>query len=138
MGSSRAFVLMKSLLVGAALLAPSPMTSASDSRPPTSPSTNTAWVVRNPNKLNRFGKPVAYKLIGPANPLILAHPSSFTAKKGVFANKNLWVTPYDPEEFYPAGTYPTQNGAFVCCCCALQCRREAVCMFHACLYDGRA
>lgn len=73
------------------------------------PFTARAWVVRNPNKLNRFGKPVSYKLVGAANPPILAHRSSLAARKGQFASKSLWVTPFDEKEFFPAGTYPTQN-----------------------------
>ena len=74
------------------------------------PFTARAWVVRNPSKLNRFGKPVGYKLVGAANPPILAHPSSLTGRKAQFASKSLWVTPHDEAEMWPAGTYPTQNG----------------------------
>lgn len=36
------------------------------------------------------GKPVAYKLVPTAAPLLLAHPSSLLQKRGAFASKNLW------------------------------------------------
>lgn len=49
---------------------------------------------------------MAYKLVTSAAPLLLAQPSSLVAKKGVFATKNLWVTPHKDDEMWPAGDYP--------------------------------
>lgn len=73
------------------------------------------WKISNAEGiLNRItGKPVAYKLYpfthGPSQPPLLTHPSSAVAKKGAFAQKHLFVTPYDPRERYPAGEYTVQG-----------------------------
>ena len=56
-----------------------------------------------------LGQVAGYKLHLPDNPLILGYPEGLIARKGAFATKNLWVTPYTPSERYPAGDYPTQS-----------------------------
>ena len=71
--------------------------------------TGRAWVVRNPRVKNRLGQMAGYKLHLPDNPLILGYSEGLIARKGAFATKNLWVTPYDVSERYPAGDYPTQS-----------------------------
>ena len=67
------------------------------------------WVVQNPNSKNRMGTNVGYKL----SPMELAvpywQPQSAVAKRAGYLDYHLWVTPYDPEENYPAGQYPNQN-----------------------------
>lgn len=64
------------------------------------------WKVKNPAVKNPItGSPVAYKLMPGAAPLLLATPSSVIAKRGVFATKNLWVTPFAEEQRFPAGEY---------------------------------
>ena len=68
-----------------------------------------SWVVRNPNVKNRLGHSVGYKIVVPENPLILASADSLIARKGTFATKHLWVTPYKATEMWPAGDYPTQS-----------------------------
>ena len=72
-------------------------------------STARSWVVRNPKVKNRLGHSVGYKIVVPENPLILASADSLIARKGAFATKNLWVTPYKAAEMWPAGDYPTQS-----------------------------
>jgi primary-amine oxidase len=74
-----------------------------------------AWKISNAEgKINPITKkPVAYKLIpftrGPAMPPLLTHPEASTVStKGEFATANLWVTPYDVTERYPAGEYTPQ------------------------------
>lgn len=67
------------------------------------------WKVLNPNVLNRLGQPVGYKLIPGENILPFAHPDSPIMKRAGFMNKHLWVTPYQPDERYPAGNYPNQH-----------------------------
>lgn len=74
-----------------------------------SAATARSWVVRNPKVRNRLGQAVGYKIVVPENPLILASADSLVARKGAFATKNLWVTPYKPTEMWPAGDYPTQS-----------------------------
>ena len=68
------------------------------------------WKVVNPRRLNRLGEPVGYKLIPGATPTLLASPDSSIGRRATFATKNLWVTPYSPEEMRAAGEYPNQHG----------------------------
>jgi primary-amine oxidase len=67
------------------------------------------WKVVNPNSLNKVGEPVGYKLVPGENTLPFVHPESSIMRRAGFARKNLWVTPYSPQERYPAGDYPNQN-----------------------------
>ena len=67
------------------------------------------WKVVNPNSLNRLGEPVGYKLMPGENAPHFLHPTSSVLKRAGFINKHLWVTPYSPEERYPAGDYPNQH-----------------------------
>jgi primary-amine oxidase len=67
------------------------------------------WRVVNPRGLNALGRPVAYRLYPEGNPLPFAQPGAAVLKRAGFLTKHLWVTPYDPKERYPAGTYPNQN-----------------------------
>ena len=67
------------------------------------------WKVVNPAVLNGLGEPVGYKLMPGENVLPFAHPESSVFKRAKFATKHLWVTPYDPENRYPAGDYPNQH-----------------------------
>ena len=67
------------------------------------------WKIVNPGVRNGLGEPVAYKLVpGPA-PTLLAGPESSVARRAGFATRNLWVTPYAPEERRAAGSYPNQH-----------------------------
>ncbi|KAI3429769.1 hypothetical protein D9Q98_010082 [Chlorella vulgaris] len=68
------------------------------------------WKIKNPaSRHPATGKPVAYKLMPMAGPLLLAAPSSGIAKRGAFATKALWVTPHQDLERWPAGDYPMQH-----------------------------
>ena len=67
------------------------------------------WKIVNPTSLNRLGEPVAYKLMPGENTLPFPHPTSSIMQRAGFAQKHLWVTPYHPEERYPAGEYPNQH-----------------------------
>jgi primary-amine oxidase len=67
------------------------------------------WKVMNPNVRNRFGDPVAYKLVPFAGPLLLAAEESDLARRAEFARTHLWVTRYAPRELHAAGDYPNQN-----------------------------
>ena len=67
--------------------------------------------VSNPSSLHPVtGKPVAWKILLPAAPLLLAKPHSSLAKRAVFATKNIWVTPHSDAERWPAGDYTVQDG----------------------------
>ncbi len=67
------------------------------------------WKIINPSRLNRFGRPVAFKLLPEASSLMLASPESRVAQRARFAQKHLWVTPHHPDEMHAAGDYPNQS-----------------------------
>ena len=56
------------------------------------------------------GQPVGYKLVPTmSTPTLLAHPDSPIGRRAGFAQHNLWVTPYAPDERRAAGEYPNQH-----------------------------
>tara|TARA_R110001606_G_scaffold346892_5_gene496080 strand:- start:40242 stop:42254 length:2013 start_codon:yes stop_codon:yes gene_type:complete len=67
------------------------------------------WKIINPNQINSVGNPTGYKLVAEHNPVMLAHPDSFVAKRAGFAKKHIFVTPYDANEMSSSGFYPNQN-----------------------------
>ena len=44
-----------------------------------------------------------------ASPPLYALPSSSHARRGIFATRNLWVTPHSDTENFPAGLHPLQE-----------------------------
>lgn len=58
------------------------------------------------NWLCRTGVPVGFKLAPAPTPPMYAHPTNEHARRGAFATKQLWVTPYSDDEKWPAGKYP--------------------------------
>mmetsp|Transcript_4045 Transcript_4045/g.5554 ORF Transcript_4045/g.5554 Transcript_4045/m.5554 type:complete len:864 (-) Transcript_4045:369-2960(-) len=77
-----------------------------------------SWKVSNAEGKTNYvnGKPTAYKLMpftkGSAGPTVLTAPTSTVSSKGHFATANLWVTPHNEKERYPAGEYtPQGNGS---------------------------
>ncbi len=73
-------------------------------------SVSRAWRILNPDARNGLGQPTAYKLIPTmSTPTMLAHPDSPVGKRAAFAQHNLWVTPYSPDERRAAGEYPNQH-----------------------------
>jgi hypothetical protein len=44
-----------------------------------------------------------------ATPTLMAHPDSPIGRRAGFAQHNLWVTPYEPDERRAAGEYPNQH-----------------------------
>jgi primary-amine oxidase len=67
------------------------------------------WKVFNPLSRNRMGEPVGYKLMPGENSVTFAHSNAAFRKRARFTEHNFWVTPYHPEERYPAGEYPNQH-----------------------------
>lgn len=67
------------------------------------------WRIANPKRPNRLGQPVAYRLVPGENCPPLAQPDAAVMRRAGFAAHQLWVTPFRPEERYPAGDYPNQN-----------------------------
>ncbi|GAA1029169.1 primary-amine oxidase [Virgisporangium ochraceum] len=73
------------------------------------PAVGRVWRVANPDSLNRLGKPVAYTLEPEAQPVLLADDGAPIARRATFATRHLWVTPYSPDERYPAGELVNQH-----------------------------
>jgi len=67
-----------------------------------------SWKVTNPDKLNAWGAPVAYKLVpGDCFPAMFDEASPILKRNPVIG-KQLWVTKHHEREMWPAGDYPTQ------------------------------
>ncbi|BBB02211.1 putative copper amine oxidase [Actinacidiphila reveromycinica] len=64
---------------------------------------NRSWVVTNPSVANRLGNPVGYQLHPEGRPVLLADADSDIHRRAAYATRHLWVTPYAPDERYPAG-----------------------------------
>lgn len=68
------------------------------------------WKIINPNVRNPVnGKPVGYQLLPHDNVLPFGRHGSSIMNRAGFTRHHLWVTPYHPEEQYPAGDYPNQH-----------------------------
>ncbi len=68
-----------------------------------------SWTVVNPESHNAVGRPVGYRLVPGENTVPFATPDSSLRSRAGFIDHHLWVTPYDPEERYPAGEFPYQH-----------------------------
>lgn len=76
----------------------------------TNPQTARSWSVVNPDKKNRWGMPVGYKLLpGWASDTLIAQEPSLMVKRAGFATKNIWVTPYSPDEMHSSGDHPNAD-----------------------------
>jgi primary-amine oxidase len=64
------------------------------------------WKIINPTMRNSVGKPTGYKLMVQPSPLMLAQEGSFAQRRGGFASKHVWVTPFAADEKYASGDYP--------------------------------
>ena len=67
------------------------------------------WRVINPNVLGPLGYPVSYQLKPEANAVCLLSPNDYPQLRAGFTDFHLWVTPYNLQERYAAGTYPNQS-----------------------------
>jgi len=67
------------------------------------------WLVANPNRRTQLGYEPAYKLVPGPSVLSFSHPDSPVTQRAMFATKHLWVTPFHPDERFPAGDYPNQH-----------------------------
>lgn len=67
------------------------------------------WLVANPGMRTALGHEPAYKLIPGAGVLPFSHPDAPVTRRAGFATKHLWVTPFHPDERFPAGDYPNQH-----------------------------
>ena len=67
------------------------------------------WLVANPGHRNELGHESAYKLVPGSNVLLFSDPGASVTQRAAFATRHLWVTPYRPDERFPAGDYPNQH-----------------------------
>jgi primary-amine oxidase len=67
------------------------------------------WLVANPGQRTALGHEPAYKLIPGPGVLPFSHPDAPVLRRAGFATKHLWVTPFHPDERFPAGDYPNQH-----------------------------
>ena len=74
-----------------------------------SPETARRFRVENRARRNRIGDPVAYELVPGENVRPMQQPDSQVRERARFLDHHLWVTPYRPDERYPAGEYPNQH-----------------------------
>ncbi|BCB83088.1 primary-amine oxidase [Phytohabitans suffuscus] len=72
------------------------------------PARSVHWLVESTTRTNRFGDRTAYRLTLPNTARLYARPGSVAARKAPFVAKQLWATPYDPEQRFIAGEYPNQ------------------------------
>jgi primary-amine oxidase len=85
------------------------LTSEQQARRVADPARSRTWRVVNPAVRNRLGEPVAYRLIPRATPTLLAGEDASVTARATFATRNLWVTPYDPDQRRAAGDFPSQH-----------------------------
>lgn len=71
---------------------------------------NRVFKIINEKQLNPVnGQPVGFKILPSYSQMLLAHPTSYHAKRSEFAEHAVWVTRYDDEEMFPAGRYTMQS-----------------------------
>ena len=71
--------------------------------------TQRSWKVVNPGRVNRLGVSPAYKLVpGGAFPALFDAAAPMLARAGVIGH-TLWVTPFDPDQRWPAGEFCNQS-----------------------------
>lgn len=75
----------------------------------TSSASSRYWRIQSEERVNRLGRPTAYRLLPSATATMFASPDSPHGRRAGFAQHNLWVTPSSNDERYAAGRYPTQR-----------------------------
>ncbi|THC91015.1 hypothetical protein EYZ11_009523 [Aspergillus tanneri] len=71
---------------------------------------NRTFKIINEQKVNPItGTPVGFKLLPCYSQMLLAHPSSYHAKRSEFGNHAIWVTRYHDDELFPSGRHTMQS-----------------------------
>ena len=86
-----------------------PLVSESKAQRLTQQSSARYWKVVNPDKMNKLGRPVAYRLMPGDSVPPFHRPAAHAIQRAGFATRQLWVTAYSPEELFAAGDYPNQH-----------------------------
>ncbi|HWL70833.1 MAG TPA: primary-amine oxidase [Geminicoccus sp.] len=63
------------------------------------------WKIINPEKKNWVGTPTGYKLLPTSAVKAFTDPRGPSGKRASFMHHHLWVTPFAPDERYPAGEF---------------------------------
>jgi len=69
------------------------------------------WMFVNPNVKGPLGYPTGYEIMAGATATSLLTPDDLPQKLGGFSAHQFWVTPYDTNQRYAAGVYPTASKA---------------------------
>lgn len=86
-----------------------PLRTESEGRQDYEWSTQRAWKITNPNRRNKVGTAVSYKLVpGGAIPPML-DPASPVFRRAQLLAHTLWVTPFSPDERWPCGEFVNQS-----------------------------
>ena len=67
------------------------------------------WRFINPAVMGVAGDPVAYQIAVDHGALALLDPDDWMLKRAGFVNHMLWVTPYNKDELFAAGDFPTRS-----------------------------
>ena len=86
-----------------------PLLSESDGERVVNAASARHWRIANTNTQNQVGHSPAYLLVPGETVSMMAGPESAVAQRAQFTQKQLWVTPYEASEMYPAGDYPNQS-----------------------------
>ena len=68
------------------------------------------WRFVNPGVIGAYGSPVGYEIDG-HGAMTLLSPDDYMQRRAGFTNHTLWVTPYNADELFAAGDYPTVSTA---------------------------
>ncbi|MEK7400802.1 MAG: hypothetical protein AABZ80_00410 [Gemmatimonadota bacterium] len=68
------------------------------------------WRIVNPSVNGAYGSPVGYQIDG-HGALTLLTADDYMQRRAGFTNHTLWVTPFNANELYAAGDYPTVSTA---------------------------
>ena len=86
-----------------------PLRRESDAQRVIDPLRGRYWLVASRGDRNELGQEPAYKLVPGSNVLLFSDPDASVTQRAAFATRHLWVTPYHPDERFPAGDYPNQH-----------------------------
>ncbi len=68
------------------------------------------WRIVNPSVMGAYGSPVGYEIDGHSTMTLLS-PDDYMQRRAGFTNHTLWVTPFNQDELFAAGDYPTVSTA---------------------------
>lgn len=68
------------------------------------------YLIQNPSILNSVnGRPISYKIHSPPMQKLLASPDSFHYKRAEFADHEIYITKYQPDELFSGGKFTNQS-----------------------------